>query len=133
MNAVQLIGRLTKDPEIRTTQNGIKCGTFTLAVDRPRANKDGNREADFLPCVCWRGTAEFAEKWLTKGMKIAVLGSIQTRSYEKDGAKRFVTEILCDHLEFVESKATEPAKNEGFTEVDSDDLPFDLGGRKVVI
>ena len=125
MNSVQLIGRLTKDPEIRTTQNGIKCATFTIAVDRPRTNKDGNRETDFLPCVCWRGTAEFAEKWLTKGMKIAAQGSIQTRSYEKDGAKRFVTEILCEHLEFVESKGAEPVKNGGFVEEDpGDELPF---------
>ena len=128
MNSVQLIGRLTKDPEIRTTQNGIKCALFTLAVDRPRLTKDGNREADFISCVAWRGTAEFAEKWLTKGMKIAAQGSVQTRSYEKDGAKRFVTEILCDRLEFVESKGNAepaPAKNEGFTEVDpSDELPF---------
>jgi len=128
MNAVQLIGRLTKDPEIRTTQNGIKCATFTLAVDRPRL-KDGNREADFLPCVAWRGTAEFAENWLRKGIKIAVQGSIQTRSYEKDGAKRFVTEILCEHLEFCESKqeSTAPAQTapvNTFTEVDTDDLPF---------
>lgn len=126
MNAVQLIGRLTRDPEIRTTQSGIKCALFTLAVDRPRMNKDGNREADFLSCVAWRGTAEFAEKWLTKGMKVAAQGSVQTRSYEKDGAKRFITEILCDRLEFVESKAAnaEPAKNEGFTEVDDGELPF---------
>ena len=145
MNAVQLIGRLTKDPEIRTTQNGIKCGTFTLAVDRPRANKDGNREADFLPCVCWRGTAEFAEKWLTKGMKIAVLGSIQTRSYNaQDGTRRYVTEVVADSVEFLspaqgaaaapppEAPSGQPCPPrqqrmqdlEGFTQVDDEELPF---------
>ena len=126
MNAIQLIGRLTKDPEIRTTQSGVKCATFTLAVDRQRANKDGSREADFIPCVCWRGTAEFAEKWLKKGMKIGTQGSIQTRSYEKDGSKRFVTEVICEHLEFVESKSAtaEPAKNDRFVEDTDSELPF---------
>lgn len=140
MNKVILIGRLTKDPELTTTQNDVKRASFTLAVDRRFLDKDGNRQADFLPCVAWRGTAEFVGKYFTKGKKMALTGSVQTRSYDaQDGTKRYVTEINVDEVEFVEPKGQsdqgtqstavtvyEPGHAEAaMTEAESyDDLPF---------
>ena len=105
MNKVILIGRLTKDPELTTTQNDVKRASFTLAVDRKYTDQNGNRQADFLPCVAWRGTAEFVGKYFTKGKKMALTGSVQTRSYDaQDGTKKYVTEINVDEVEFVEPK-----------------------------
>lgn len=130
MNKAILIGRLAADPEFRTTQSGISNASFRIAVQRKYANKDGTREADFISCVAWRQTAEFVDKYFSKGSMIALEGSIQTRSYEaQDGSKRYVTEVLVDNVEFVERKqsAEAPAHEpdaEGFTEVDDDELPF---------
>lgn len=105
MNKVILIGRLTKDPELSTTQNDVKRASFTLAVDRRFLDKDGNRQADFPNCVAWRQTAEFIAKYFTRGKKIAVVGSLQTRSYDaQDGTKKYVTEVNVDEAEFVEPK-----------------------------
>lgn len=138
MNKVILIGNLAGDPESRTTSSGIANCTFRLAVQRRYANASGVREADFLPVVCWRQTAEFASRYLLKGRKVAVEGSIQTRSYDaQDGTKRHVTEIIADNIEFVGSReetarpapatASRPAADpNGFTDVadDDDELPF---------
>lgn len=133
MNRVDLIGRLTKDPDVRQTQSGQTCATFTLAVDRNFTDKDGNRQADFLPCVAWRGAAEFVGKWFHKGMRVAVTGSVQTRTYDgQNGGKRYITEIICDHVEFCERRqeespveqAARDAQKETFTKVDDDELPF---------
>lgn len=143
MNKVILIGNLTKDPEAHTTQSGISTSRFTVAVQRPFRNSSGNRDADFLTVVAWRQTADFVNKYLTKGRKVAVEGSIQTRSYDaQDGSKRYVTEIIADHVEALGSRednkpAEAPAappqhqRNEpqpidpnGFTEVEDDELPF---------
>jgi single-strand DNA-binding protein len=137
MNRAILIGNIANDPESRTTNNGIANCTFRLAVQRRFTDKDGNRATDFLPIVCWRQTAEFATKYLGKGRKVAVEGSIQTRSYDaQDGTKRYVTEILADNvtaLDKAEQKAeatsdvVEKAQRifgEGYTEVDDDALPF---------
>lgn len=127
MNKVCLVGRLTKDPEMRTTQGGVVACTFTVAVDRPFKDKNGNKQADFLPCVAWRNSAEFIGKYFTKGQRIGVEGSIQTRTYNaQDGSKRYVTEIVVDHAEFVESKQdTVPAQpSEEFVETDEAELPF---------
>ena len=139
MNRVDLIGRLTKDPDVRQTQSGLNCAQFTLAVDRNYTDKDGNRGADFLPVVAWRGAAEFVGKWFKKGLRVAVTGSIQTRSYEaKDGGKRYVTEIIADHVEFCERRQEDGTaeqrtdSGETFTPEDDDDLPFELCGRKEV-
>lgn len=100
MNKVIQIGRIASDPEFRTTQSGIKQCTFRLAVQRRFANAQGEREADFHNCVAWRNNAEFIEKYLRKGDKIAIEGSLQNRSYEAtDGSKRFVTEIIVDNVE----------------------------------
>lgn len=105
MNRVVLTGRLTRDPELRTTQSGVSVCTFTIAVDRRYKNGSGEREADFLPCVAWRETGDFVKKYFNKGRRICVEGSVQARSYETaDGDKRWVTEIIVDHAEFVDSK-----------------------------
>lgn len=104
MNKVILVGRLTRDPELRNTPSGIACCTFTVACDRRYADQSGNRQADFLNCVAWRERAEFVAKYFSKGRRIGLEGSIQTRSYEKDGQNRTTTEILVDNVEFVENK-----------------------------
>lgn len=104
MNKVILVGRLTRDPELRNTPFGIACCTFTVACDRRYADQSGNRQADFLNCVAWRERAEFVAKYFAKGRRIGLEGSIQTRSYEKDGQNRTATEILVDNVEFVENK-----------------------------
>lgn len=104
MNKVILVGRLTRDPELRNTPSGIACCTFTVACDRRYADQSGNRQADFLNCVAWRERAEFVTKYFAKGRRIGLEGSIQTRSYEKDGQNRTATEILVDNVEFVENK-----------------------------
>ena len=143
MNRVILIGNLASDPEGRTTQSGIAQCSFRIAVQRRYKGANGERETDFLPVVCWRQTAEFAQRYLAKGRKVAVEGSIQTRSYDaQDGSRRYVTEIIADSVEAVggreegaqgvqsaqsaQQAAQEPAQNHqmGFTEVDDDDLPF---------
>lgn len=106
MNKVILIGNLAADPESRTTQSGIAQCTLRLAVQRRFVNQQtGQREADFFNVVCWRQTAEFAARYLSKGRKIAVEGSLQTRSYDaQDGSKRYVTEVIADNVEFCDSK-----------------------------
>lgn len=126
-----LIGRLTADPDIRRTQSGKCVASYRLAVDRP-FKSDGQPEADFISCVAWGKSGEFCQRYLHKGMKIALEGRIQTRTYDdKDGKKVYVTEIIVEHHEFCESKRSadsggyvEPAQ--GFTEIDDDgsDLPF---------
>ena len=94
MNRFSGIGRLTKDPETRSFDNGNKTA-FTIAIDRRFTNKDGNKEADFLPCVAWKGTADFIAKYFHKGMKIAVSGSVQVRSYTaRTGAKERLRKSL---------------------------------------
>lgn len=127
MNKVMLIGRLTKDPELRYTQGGTAVASFTIAVDR-RFSKE--KEADFINCVAWQKTAEFISQYFRKGSKIVVEGRLQTRSYEaEDGARRFVTEVVVEQSEFGDSKA----KNEnnsatgasGALEAEAYDVAFD--------
>lgn len=105
MNKAILIGNLTRDPEMRTTPSGVSCCTFTLAINRQFVNKQtGQREADFINVVAWRGQADFVARYFTKGRKMAVVGSIQTRSYDaQDGSKRYVTEVVAEEVEFVGS------------------------------
>ena len=107
MNKAILMGRLTRDPEVRYTQgeNQLAIARFTLAVDR-RFNRNGDENtADFIPCVSFGKTAEFAEKYLRKGTKVAVTGRIQTGSYtNKDGVKVYTTEVVVEEQEFAESK-----------------------------
>ena len=101
MNQVIITGNLAADIETRTTQSGITCATFRVAVQRRYADKQtGKRETDFLPCVAWRQPAEFLAKYAHKGDRVAVVGTIQTRSYDaQDGSKRYVTEIVADSVE----------------------------------
>lgn len=130
MNKVILIGNLAGDPEAFTTQSGIARSTFRVAVQRRFANAQGVREADFLTVVAWRQTAEFCNRYLAKGRKVAVEGSIQVRSYDaQDGSKRWVTEIIADSVEALTPKGeaggdhSDPASGQ-FQEVEDDDLPF---------
>ncbi len=107
MNKVILMGRLTKDPEMRATASNISVCSFTVAVDR-RFKSDGQPTADFIPVIAWRQTAEFVNKYFRKGNKIAVTGSIQTRSWDdKDGNRRYATEVVADEVEFCESKKSD--------------------------
>lgn len=128
------IGRLTKEPELKLTANQTAFCNFTIAVDRRFKDANGQRQADFINCVAWRQTAQFIAKYFHKGNKIALSGSIQTRSFDdQNGQKRFVTEVVIDEAEFVESQASSqpaPASNE--TAVTADEpaepvaLPFEL-------
>ena len=139
MNKVELLGRLTRDPELRTTPNGISVLSFSIAVDRRFKNKDGEKEVDFINCVAWRQTAEFISKYFTKGKMIAVCGTLQTRTWDDaDGKKRYATDVVVDETYFAgasnESKpktqnATPAVEDipDGFAPYDDgseDDLPF---------
>lgn len=106
MNKVILMGRLTADPEIRSTTDGKAVGGFTLAVDRRVAKGEGQK-ADFIRCVVWEKKAEFTEKYLRKGTKVVLTGRIQTGSYEKDGKKVYTTDVVAEDIEFAESKNAE--------------------------
>ena len=102
MNKCVLVGNLTRDPELSTTANGISLCRFSIAVNRSYANSNGEREADFINIVAWRGLAENCGKYLAKGNKVCVSGSIQTRNYEdKDGNKRYATEVVAEDVEFL--------------------------------
>ena len=113
MNKAILVGRLTRDPEVRYLQTGKVVASFTLAIDRRFCGENGQKEADFIPCVAWGKTAEVIGNNLTKGRKIGVDGRIQVRSYDdKEGVKRYVTEIVVNEMEFMDSRqAGEGAPN----------------------
>lgn len=107
MNKAELMGRLTRDPEIKYSQGDqpVEIARFTLAVDRKRKNADGEREADFIGCKAFGKLAEFCEKYLQKGTKVALSGRIETGSYtNKDGQKIYTTTVVADEIEFAESK-----------------------------
>lgn len=105
MNKVFLVGRLTKDPDLKYISNNTPVCTFSLAVSRPFSNQNGQREADFINIVVWRKQAENVKKYVTKGNLVAIDGRIQTRNYDdKDGKKVYVTEIVADNVQFLESK-----------------------------
>lgn len=102
MNKIFLIGRLTKDPELRYTPSGAAVCSFTLAVDRRFTSQNGEKEADFINIVVWNKTAESSAKYLSKGRQAAVEGRLQIRSYDdKDGQRRWVTEVIADNVEFL--------------------------------
>lgn len=123
MNRVTLIGNLTKDPEMRMTQGGVSVCAFSLAVQRRHSDKNGERQTDFFNIVCWRGMADNCAKYLTKGSKAGVHGSIQNRSYEAhDGTKRTVTEIIADDVEFLSRKVE--TKAPAYEEIKESELPF---------
>ena len=115
MNKAILIGRLTKDPELRTTPTGRNVCQFSVAVSRNFTNANGEREADFINCVVWDKQAENLVKYQKKGNQIAVEGRIQTRNYDdKDGKKVYVTEILASNISFLDSKGTGAIGNTSF-------------------
>lgn len=106
MNKIILLGRLTADPEIKYTQNEKCVAQFTLAVNRPFAGADGKSEADFINIVAWNKTAELIGNYVHKGQRLLVEGRLQIRNYTaQDGSKRYVTEVIADRVEFVETKA----------------------------
>ncbi|MCR4425843.1 MAG: single-stranded DNA-binding protein [Firmicutes bacterium] len=106
MNRVVLVGRLTRDPELRFTQNGIAVARFTLAVDRPFSNQQGERETDFIDVVVWRKQAENSAEYLKKGHLAAVDGRLQVRSYQTaEGQKRRVWEVVADRVQFLERRS----------------------------
>lgn len=107
MNTVQLVGRLTRDIELKFTASGTATGSFNLAVNRNFTNQQGEREADFINCVIWRKAAENLANWTRKGSLIAIDGRLQTRSYEnKHGQKVYVTEVVVNNFDLLESKET---------------------------
>ena len=117
LNKIILMGRLTRDPELRKTGNGTAVTSFTLAVDRDYKPQDGERETDFIDVVAWRSTAEFVSKYFTKGRMAVVEGRLQVRDWtDKDGAKRRSTEVIADSVYFGDSKRSEsgtPAEPSG--------------------
>ena len=147
MNQIVIMGRLTRDPELRHTPNGVAVASFSLAVDRGFAPKDGGeRQTDFIDVVAWRNTAEFVTKYFVKGQMAAVTGRLQIRDWtDKDGNKRRSAEVVADNIYFTESKKSReasfgpaeikddigasystPVESSDFTELDMDDgdLPF---------
>jgi len=145
MNKAILMGRLTRDPELRTTSGNVSVCTFTLAIDRRYKTASGEKQADFIPVVAWRQQAEFSAKYFRKGSRMLVVGSIQTRSWDDtEGKRHSVTEVIADEIQFVDSKksengydasasasaqpAAQPAASDGFFPAPDDDtaLPFDI-------
>ncbi|MDX9871754.1 MAG: single-stranded DNA-binding protein [Clostridia bacterium] len=129
LNRVILIGRLTKDPELRYTQSGTAVASFTLAVDRSRANQQGERETDFIPIVVWQKQAENCANFIGKGSLVAVDGRLQVRSYEdREGQRRWMTEVIAENVRFLdrrESSGAAAAKGLGSeVEFSEDDIPF---------
>ncbi len=147
MNRVILVGNLTRDPELRATASGISVCTFTIAVNKRisrEAQAQGARDAEFINIVVWRGLADLCAKYLAKGRKVGIVGSLQTRSYDaQDGSKRYITEVVADDVEFLtpagESRSSamppeaHPANSfdapmssytEGVQPVDNEELPF---------
>jgi single-strand DNA-binding protein len=139
MNHIVLIGRLTRDPELRYTPNGVAVANFDLAVDRPTPNQQGEREADFIRIVSWQKQAEVVANYLKKGRLVAVEGRLQIRNYEtQDGQKRKAAEVVANRVEFLEKSRDEAAPvshnnnnsnnkaepNDDLEGINLDDLPF---------
>ena len=137
LNHITAAGRLTKDPELRRTQNGVAVASFTIACDRDIKDASGNKQTDFIDCVAWRNTAEFADKYFTRGRMVIVSGRLQMREWtDKNGNKRRNAEILAENVYFADSKRAventeknetkEAAQTVDFdqVEIDDDELPF---------
>ncbi|HDJ7748101.1 TPA: single-stranded DNA-binding protein [Staphylococcus aureus] len=115
LNRVVLVGRLTKDPEYRTTPSGVSVATFTLAVNRTFTNAQGEREADFINCVVFRRQADNVNNYLSKGSLAGVDGRLQSRNYEnQEGRRVFVTEVVCDSVQFLEPKNTNDSQQDAY-------------------
>ena len=129
MNKVVLIGRLTRDPELRYTGSNTPVATFSLAVNRNFQNQNGEREADFINIVVWRKQAENCKNFLTQGSQVAIEGRIQTRTYDdQNGQKRYVTEVVADNVEFLGSKASSNnSNNTSSSSKNAEPTPYDFG------
>ena len=130
MNSIVLMGRLVADPEVRYTSTGKVVCQFTLAVDRPFTNQNGQKEADFIPVVVWGKQGETCGNYLTKGQRALVEGRLQIRNYTaKDGSKRYVSEVIAGRFEFVEKRVDvapqQPAAQQGGMESFGSEVPFD--------
>ena len=129
MNKVFLIGRLTRDPELRYTGNNTAVASFSIAVNRNFTNQQGEREADFFNVTVWRKQAENVKNYLSQGSQVAVEGRLQTRNYEdKDGQKRYVTEVVADNVEFLGSKNSSNNSSNGSH--NEEPTPYDFGDEK---
>jgi single-strand DNA-binding protein len=129
LNRIVLIGRLTKDPELRYTTNGTAVATFTLAVDRSRPNQQGEREADFIPVVVWQKQAENCANYIGKGSLVAVDGRLQVRTYDdKEGQRHWVTEVVAENVRFLDKRENSGGQNAGSVgnevEFNDEDIPF---------
>ena len=130
MNKVILIGRLTKDPELRTIASGNATTSFTIAVNRNFTNQNGEREADFINCVAWRKQAENCKNYLNQGSQVAVEGRLQTRTYDDpNGQRRYITEVVADNVEFLGSKNSSNNSNSMSTPASNNagPSPYDFG------
>jgi len=126
MNKIFLVGNLTRDPELSTTPNGIPVCKFAVAVNRHRAKQEGNstETADFFNLVVWRQVGENCAKYLKKGNKVAICGSVQNRTYEQDGVKKFYSEVVADDVEFLTPKGGHEGGSDGEMRPLDDALPF---------
>lgn len=128
MNKVYLIGNLTRDPEPNTTASGVQMCRFSIAVGRRFKNADGESETDFFNVIAWRSTADFCGKYLHKGSKVAVVGSIQNRSFEaEDGSKRYYTDIIAEEVEILTPKGANEENGDDTSDlkpIEDDGLPF---------
>jgi len=143
LNHIAIMGRLTRDPELRSTNSGTAVATFTLAVDRDYKGSDGEKQTDFIECVAWRSTAEFISKYFSKGRMAVVVGALHSRKWQdKQGNNRTTWEVKVDNIYFGESKresdgsaqyqstpgnpapASQPSAYDGFEEIEDEDLPF---------
>ncbi|EKC6437858.1 single-stranded DNA-binding protein [Staphylococcus pseudintermedius] len=144
LNRTVLVGRLTKDPDFRTTPSGVEVATFTLAVNKNFKSKDGEQQADFINCVVFKKQAENVKNYLSKGSLAGVDGRLQSRSYEnQEGRRVYVTEVICDSVQFLEPKNNNQSNNQpqqqrsqapvqdnpfaianGPIDIDDDDMPF---------
>ena len=124
LNRITVIGRLTKDPELRSTSNGVAVATFTIAVDRQYKSQNGEKETDFIPIVVWRGLAETCSKYLSKGNMVAIDGRLQIRNYENDkGERRTIAEIVAENAQFLTPKGnTREDSNSAIFDRNSDEL-----------
>ena len=133
LNHITIMGRLTKNPELRRTGSGVPVTSFTLAVDRDFKDQSGKKEVDFIDCVAWRNSAEFVSKYFTKGRMAVVSGSLQMRKWvDKEGNNRLTAEVIADHIYFGDSKNSTNAADTGYeapaenyAAIDNDEeLPF---------
>lgn len=130
MNKVFLIGRLTRDPELRYTGNNIAVTSFTVAINRTYTNQAGEREADFINVVVWRRQAESVKNYLSQGSQVAIEGRLQVRNYEdQNGQRRYVTEVVADNVEFLGSKGSSNNNNASMSQKSSEasPTPYDFG------